>query len=247
MRAGRLRIDARLGWQCPLLRSHNQMSRCHGSTIPQSSTITGRMNNTDATAPAARQLQFGIQACLVMIVALALLLGYLRSFGGEVVARCAVAIAAGLILGGVVGWRAGKPADTMFWSTVGGLFGYFVSLDVPLYHASFGYVWPLAGAVVGAVAALPAEGRLVARTMFAMAAGCVSISGYALIAFGWEPTLAADIICATLGGVLFGIAVELAVQFEHRTQIPREYLATALVALAIVGHWAIPQLLPWLS
>ena len=75
-----------------------------------------------------RHLQFGIQACLVMIVALALLLGYLRSFGGEVVARGALAIGVGLLVGGIAGSWRNKAAETMFWSTIGGLFGCFVSL-----------------------------------------------------------------------------------------------------------------------
>ena len=122
-----------------------------------------------------------------------------------------------------------------------------MSLDVPLYAPSFAYVWPIVGAVVGGTATLPAAGRMIARLLGSAAAGLISLGVYCLAVFGLDPNLAADVVCATLGGALFGMAVELALALEQRTRFPRHYLATILVVLAILGHWAIPKLVPWLA
>ena len=92
--------------------------------------------------PPRQRLQFSLQSMIGLFVVVALLLGYLRAFGNRSILECTVLTLVSLVLGGVLGIRAGKVPDTMFWAAIGAVFGFLAMLGDTSYHWSLSYVWP---------------------------------------------------------------------------------------------------------
>lgn len=205
------------------------------------------MRQEPASAPAApvpERLQFTLQSMIGLFVVVALLLGYLKAFGGESILKCGSTTLAALALGGLVGAWTGKTPDAMFWAAIGAVFGFLVVLGDASYHWSVIYAWPLVGGLTGATAALAPQQHLVRRMRSCATVALVSIALYLVCCLPFERAMFADMVCAALGGALMAVAVELATRFERYTALPRYLLATAFVLLGIAGHWAAVHFLP---
>jgi len=193
--------------------------------------------DSDTAVDSPWRLQFSLQTFAGLFVVVALLLGYLRLFGVESVAKCAVLTAVALVLGGLVGARAGKLGDALFWSAIGAVFGFLAILGDVSYHWILPYAWPLVGGLTGATAAICPDGRLARRMMCCALVAWALISVCFVLAITFQPVMLADLLCAALGGALMAVAVEMAGRFERYTSLPRHLLATGFVLVGITGHW----------
>lgn len=186
---------------------------------------------------ASGKYQFSLQTLVGLFAIVGLLLGYLRLYGVDVIARCLAMVAVAILVGAVVGRLAQKTADAMFWGAIGAVFGFLAVLGGISYHWLLNYLWPFVGCMAGAGVAASADGHLVRRMARGALVAVVLIAPTVIAVVGWNPAISADLVCAAAGGALLGLAVELASRFERYTALPRHLLATAFVVVGIVGHW----------
>ncbi len=187
--------------------------------------------------PSRAEFQFGLDAFLWMFVVVAVFLGYIRTFDSEDVGRFVAVATLAVLVGGAIGLRAGRFSAAVFWAGIGTVGGYLAVVHPSLYHWSQQYAWPLMSGIAGAVAAACGEGNLRRRMAAPAIVWLVLVLVYDLSCFGIRWDLIYDPICAFLGGLLFGLGIDLAGRFEKWTSIPRHFFALGLVLLAIGGHW----------
>ncbi len=190
------------------------------------------------------EYQFGLQAFLLMFVVVALLAGYLRTFGPEAVGRFGLVLVLTMPLGGLIGWLAGRFSAAVFWAGIGTVLGTLAVCGAAVGHWTALYAWPLMGGMAGAAAAVCDRRGLVERMACGAMVGLGIITIYVFSCFGIANAQIAELICAAGGGALLGLGVDLVGRFEKRTSIPRHFLALGLVVLAIAGHWIAVRVIP---
>jgi hypothetical protein len=171
-----------------------------------------------------------------MAIALAGIAYYLSTFNVNAVGRFGFLVAAAILIGVALGLATRKLGDVVFWSAIGVCYGYLAVIHADLYDWTAEYAWPLVGGVVGAVAAIPSEGKLWRRMAFCAATALGLIAIYEFASFGFQRDLLPDLYCATLGGAMMGVGVDLVSRLEKATGIPRYALAVVLIAAAIACH-----------
>ena len=203
------------------------------------------MEDQPAPTP-SRRLQFGLSSLLATGLMLALLFGCLQPFGPRAVATCGLVVLAAGLIGGIAGAVVGRNPDTVFWAGISAIFAYLAVVGFALHHWSSEYAWPLVGIVAGTTVGAVGQGRPVRRAALGSLAATAVFATYMLVFFGPTGDLRFELLCAVFSGALLGLIAELCGWFEKRTAIPRYVLATALVVAAIVGHWAVPRMIPGL-
>ncbi len=202
------------------------------------------MQSVANTQPSRAEYQFGLQAFLLMFVVVAVLVGYLRSFGVEPVGRFGLCIAVAMPLGGLIGWRAGRFSTAVFWTGIGTVLGSLAVCGTTVGHWTAYYFWPLMGGAAGATAAV-CDRRGLPERMASTTVVALGIVGlYTLLWPCRSGEENAQIVCAAGGGALLGLGVDLVGRFERWTAIPRHFLALGLVVLAVAGHWVAVRVIP---
>ena len=163
---------------------------------------------------------------------------------GESVGKFALVATAAIVLGGLIGWAAGRFSAAVFWSGIGVVAGYLAIVHASLYHWTNEYAWPLSGGLVGATAAVCGDGHVKRRMFWCAAVWLGLVSIYELSFFGFKRDLMFDPICAAIAGALFGLGIDLATRFEKWSSIPRHFFALGLILIGIAGHWVAIWLFP---
>lgn len=189
-----------------------------------------------AVRPIRAKAEIWLETACGMCLAGGLFAGYLGLFHGGDAARWAALAAVALPIGCLFGAAKGKLADVAFWTAIGVAFGYLTVVRADTFDWTGVYVWPVIGAMVGAAAALCRDGRPFRRVSCCALAAVGMAAVYEFGRFGFRADLIADLVCATLGGALMGLGVELVRRYEARTAIPRHCLAVELIAAAILCH-----------
>ena len=199
---------------------------------------------TDPQPPRA-EFQFGLQAFLWMFVVVAVFLSYIRTFGPAAVAKFGLVATLALLIGGLIGLVAGRFSAAVFWSGIGVVGGYlpWCNAASPTGARNMSGRW---WAEWSARRRPPAATETSGGGWICLARLARLVVIYDLSLFGFRRDLIADLICASVGGALAGLGVELASRFEKCTSIPRHFFALGLVILAIAGHWLAVRMIPGL-
>jgi len=182
-------------------------------------------------------LQYSLRSTLSTITVACLLLAYLRPFGTDCVERCAVVMMLGAAIGLSVGAVSRRTADVVFWSMTGAALGYLAVLNAYVYHWSEIHVWPMVGALSGAMAAMVDPSKPFSRMIAGMLTAATLVAVYLAAAFGLQSSFSAELLCAVLGGAVLGLGAALVTWIEEQVSVPRSALAIGLTAAAISGHW----------
>jgi hypothetical protein len=98
-------------------------------------------------------------------------------------------------------------------------------------------VWPMVGALSGAVAARINPGKPFSRMIAGMLTATTLVAMYLAATFGLQSSFCAQLLCANLGGAVLGLSAALVSWIEEQVSVPRSALAIGLTAAAISGHW----------
>lgn len=185
--------------------------------------------------------QFTLKTILWSTTALALLLGYARSFGQEIlwlaVAYSLTALFAGLAIGVVNrNWKEG-----LFWSSLTTLMAFIAVAGGHLPNAAVGFGWGAVGAICGAVCGvqLPKSMWLGCLLSGALGALCMAVIVRGM-GMPLDGLVMFDIVCAALVGVLLRPFIQYLQWFEQQSLQPRILLVSWLTVCMLVGNWLVP-------
>lgn len=205
-----------------------------------------------AQAQGPARPQFGVSALLWTTAAVALALAYLRGFGaGACVAGFEIAALA-LVLGLLLGKATGRMALGVFWSIVGGMFGYLSAAGAPVFDPAIRYAWGLVGCAAAAVVAVSWPQHLYRSLVLGAVAGGVMMLAVLALPFFWGmlPPVRIwrfDALCAPAAGAWMGLAVVAVEWADRRTPTPRYISGAGLMLAVIAGNLAGAALFPWWS
>ena len=219
--------------------------RCHNNVFVVSDRIgyfnTMKRNEDTYEPPSPRPFQYGTRSFFWLMVAVALALTYLRSFGRDIIVQAVIAMIGSAVVAVCVGWPFKRIADSLYWSVLGTVFAFMSAVGVVDYHLAWAAVGAVSGAAVGCVAA----GRPVRSMLAGGTAGGIVLGVYALVPY-WPSgqLILFDVIGAVVIGAMFGALVEIFFWLEARTKLPRYVSATVLMLSVCVGNLLAQHFVP---
>ncbi|MBC8354755.1 MAG: hypothetical protein H8E66_22475 [Planctomycetes bacterium] len=174
----------------------------------------------------------------------ALALGYLRRFNSPALfASAAMVIAAAVVIGGLIGWSAGRIGDATYWSVVIAA-ATFLSVAGDLAAPSvFRFSWSAVGIIAGAACGTVAAGHLLRRVIVGASASGIAMLLCSTAMSVHDLEWIFDLICAPIVGALVAVLIELILWLERHSYSPRYITASWLLCAVIVGNLLVPWVL----
>jgi hypothetical protein len=185
--------------------------------------------------------QFGLRAMLWTLLAIGMTLAYLRRLETPAVfLDGTIAVAIAVVVGGVMGWIAGRTGDATYWSVIITTAAFLSVAAERAYGPTFPIAWSAVGTTAGVCCGLIAPGRLFWR----MLAGGL-IAGATMLVFSaiWATRSVEvyfDLLCAPIVGALVGLLIEIILWLERKSYAPRYITASWLLCAVIIGNLMVP-------
>jgi hypothetical protein len=188
--------------------------------------------------------QFGISAMLWTTFAVALALGHMRQFASPAMfASAAIVMGTAVIVGGLIGWPAGRMGDAAYWSVVIAAAAFLSVAREPSAAPLFRYAWSVVGIMSGAACGTVAPGRLCSRIFFGAVAGGVGMGVCSIAMPIRDVEWLFDLICAPVVGGLVAVLIEVILWLERQRYSPRYITASWLLCAVIAGNLLVPWVL----
>jgi hypothetical protein len=178
------------------------------------------------------QRQFSLRSVLVTTVTIALVLGFVRSFGPDAVELAILSVVGALIWGCVLGWFSERFMETVTWSQLGGaltLCCVVSSNQVTSFQQSY---WLNVGTIGGALAGFVAPGHWRQRIAWTLGLW-VTFSAISII--GDQELLDLLLTLPVLAGLAFLAEIIARLQLRYRTAF--DFWALGLVFAVIAGNY----------
>ncbi len=185
--------------------------------------------------------QFGLRAILWTLLVIGMTLAYLRRLESPAVfLEGTVVVAMAVIVGGAIGWCAGRTGDATYWSVVITTAAFLSVAGERANGPLFSIAWSAVGTTAGSCCGLIPQNRLVWR----MLTGCF-VAGATMLVFSAALTAGTveilfDLACAPLVGALVGLLIEVILWLERQSYAPRYITASWLLCAVIIGNLMVP-------
>ncbi len=197
---------------------------------------------TEQSSPSDKSIQFRLSTIFVLTLVAGILAAFLRPHGNDMMLSGLVTTVTSLIFALAVGYVRPPLVDRVFWGIVVAAMMQAVCANVILLDRTGIYAWPL----VAGFAAVAASGNSNRYGRMIIAAATAGLIIFAYIAWlgASNAVILAYITCASVGGALLTILVDVTKWLEQTRRIPQPAIGLALVLAAIGFSVAAPKVVP---
>jgi len=198
------------------------------------------------SAPRA-SMQFSIAAIMWTTFTLAVVLGYLRTFGLYAAMLGAAVLLTSALTAVLVGSIARQLREAVYWATLGAAFAIVCVTGLqnvdPVMRIGWGMTGGLTGAVAGAVAAMKQN-----QPGWSILAGAVTgtlvIAGFCLFSGLYQLEVIIDIVAAAFVSAGLAAVIEVIRWVESRHTTPRYITAAGLITAVVAGNLSAGWMMP---
>lgn len=190
----------------------------------------------------AESVQFRLSTIFVLTLVAGILAAFLNPRGNDMMLAGLVTTTASLIFAFAVGYIRPPLVDRIFWGIVVAAMMQAVCANVILLDRSGIYAWPLV-AGFAAVAASGNSNRYGRMIIAAATAGLIILAYIAWLGAS-NALILAYVTCASVGGALLTILVDVTKWLEQTRRIPQPAIGLALVLVAIGFSVVAPKVIP---
>jgi branched-subunit amino acid transport protein len=198
--------------------------------------------NAVQPSQAEKSVQFRLSTIFVLTLVAGILAAFLSPHGNDLMLAGLVTTVTSLIFALAVGYVRPPLVDRVFWGIVVAAMMQAVCANVILLDRTGIYAWPLV-AGFAAVAAAGTSNRY-GRMLLAAATAGLIIFAYIAWLGASNVLILAYVTCASVGGALLTILVDVTKWLEQTRRIPPPAIGLALVLAAIGFSVVAPTVIP---
>lgn len=189
-----------------------------------------------------KSIQFRLSTIFVLTLVAGILAAFLSPHGNDMMLAGLVTTLTSLIAALVVGFVRPPLVDRVFWGIVVTAMMQAVCANVILLDRTGIYAWPL----VAGFAAVAASGNSNRYGRMIIAASTAGLIIFAYIAWlgGSNAVILAYITCASVGGALLTMLIDVTKWLEQSRHIPQPVIGLSLVLAAIGFSVVAPRVIP---